>query len=1288
MGGRYLAGLDMGGGGVRCLLFDPESGRVHGASRPCPPVVVQGGAGLQVELDTGLVVDRMGEAVRAALAEAGAGADDVVAVAATATRHAMVLVDSAGEVLLAASNRDARAALEAMELGEQNGAELLGVTGHWPTAIQPGPRLLQLLKAQPALIEQTAHVLSASDWLGFWMTGNAGYEASQASETLLFSLNQRGWCADWIGKLGLPRDIFPDPLDAGSQLGELGPLAAEKLGLVAGTAVAVGAADSQSALLAAACVEAGELCAVTGSSLPVQLVMDVPVSDPDGALWTSHHAVPGLWVLESNGGPIGESLEWAARLLFADSPRPVERLFAEAAASVAGARGMLSSLGAHLIDWKSPGLPVGELLLSHLVGAPGDDPRRDVARALVEGMACGVRANAERVCDLSHNQPELLRVSGGMLRSSLWPELLAQVTDLPVHAARTCESGAMGAALCAGAGVGVFSDLAETAQAAPLAATVVAQSADVATMLQVYGRWKGRSEQRPAADGDAVGALTTAMLGAGEAAGVAREKKLTPSLLVTAQFDEESLARLARLGELEYSDFRSSMRLLTGTALVDGLGDHDVFVTEVDLVDAAVLRDTPGLRVVVSCRNDPVNIDLDACSAFGVPVLNAPGRNAVAVADLAVSFILSLARRSAAGGDFLRQPGSVAGDMGRMGQAFSLFRGAELWNLTVGLVGLGAVGREVARRLRGFGCRLLVSDPAVDASEAARHDAELLGLDELLERSDVVSLHAAVNDQTRGMINAERLAAMKPGAMLINTARAALVDEEALVEALRDGRLGGAGLDVFAEEPPAFDHPLLAMDNVIATPHLGGNTAEIAVHQGRIIADELELMVAGEAPRHCLNPEVLADFDWSADRREPGDEEMADLLAKAGPAVSDLQREKTGVEDAPVEEDDKAADLTSVAADLREGMSRQLEAWGKAVSASEELAAAGEDNQVTMQFELHDLALTFHLQLAVNGASAGLGAIAGGADVRLSMGAAIFDGMFGGELNAMEAAMDGRLSFTGDAGKAMTLQHLEPLLAATYKAAREEAGDLGDLSALAAPTAVENDGSHGSETAGLGASGREGRADGSEAATALCEVVDELYASGLITATGGNVTTRVTAGADELWITPSQSFKGKLDLSQLVRIDLDGEPVDSGARSPSSERLMHAVVYRVKPEAEAVLHCHAANATVLANSGLPFVPVSTEAAFFGEIPRVPFIMPGTVELADAVAEAMKDSWAVLLVNHGLLVAGRSLRRAADMASVIERSCEVILGSHAVGKPPPVLPDDVLEKLRNIGDMIA
>ena len=118
------------------------------------------------------------------------------------------------------------------------------------------------------------------------------------------------------------------------------------------------------------------------------------------------------------------------------------------------------------------------------------------------------------------------------------------------------------------------------------------------------------------------------------------------------------------------------------------------------------------------------------------------------------------------------------------------------------------------------------------------------------------------------------------------------------------------------------------------------------------------------------------------------------------------------------------------------------------------------------------------------------------------------------------------------------------------------------------------------------------------------------------------------------------------------------------------------------------VHAHAPHATILVNAGLPFVPVSTEAAFFGDIPRVPFIMPGTDELARAVGEASRQSWAVLMQNHGLIVAGRSLRRAADMVEIVDRSAQVILGCHAVGKTPPTLPDDVVVMLQSLGDLMA
>jgi autoinducer 2 (AI-2) kinase len=202
----------------------------------------------------------------------------------------------------------------------------------------------------------------------------------------------------------------------------------------------------------------------------------------------------------------------------------------------------------------------------------------------------------------------------------------------------------------------------------------------------------------------------------------------------------------------------------------------------------------------------------------------------------------------------------------------------------------------------------------------------------------------------------------------------------------------------------------------------------------------------------------------------------------------------------------------------------------------------------------------------------------------------------------------------------------------------------------------------------------------------LCDVIDELYRIELITATGGNVSVRVP-GEEAMWITPSAMFKGNLDPEIMVKMGMDGKKIGDGG-SPSSEGIVHIAMYRARPRAKAVIHCHAAKATILANTDLPFLPISTEAAFIGEIPRLPFIMPGTTELADAVGAAAQDSHAVLLKNHGLLVAGMSLRKAANMSEVIERTAEIILGCHAVGKEPPVLPDDVVAQLREMGEMMA
>jgi ketol-acid reductoisomerase len=203
----------------------------------------------------------------------------------------------------------------------------------------------------------------------------------------------------------------------------------------------------------------------------------------------------------------------------------------------------------------------------------------------------------------------------------------------------------------------------------------------------------------------------------------------------------------------------------------------------------------------------------------------------------------------------------------------------------------------------------------------------------------------------------------------------------------------------------------------------------------------------------------------------------------------------------------------------------------------------------------------------------------------------------------------------------------------------------------------------------------------------LVRVVNEMYATGLITATGGNVSVRVSGG-DQVVITPTQLYKGDLHPDVLVRIDLDGTPLDPDALSPSSEWPMHCAIYKARPDVGAIIHTHAPQATVLGLTDIPFSPVSTEAAFLGDVPRVPYILPGTQDLAQATVEALADGAGVLLMNHGLLVAASDLRKAANISGVIEWTAGVILGCHALGKELPTLPEQVIPLLRQKGKMMA
>jgi len=203
----------------------------------------------------------------------------------------------------------------------------------------------------------------------------------------------------------------------------------------------------------------------------------------------------------------------------------------------------------------------------------------------------------------------------------------------------------------------------------------------------------------------------------------------------------------------------------------------------------------------------------------------------------------------------------------------------------------------------------------------------------------------------------------------------------------------------------------------------------------------------------------------------------------------------------------------------------------------------------------------------------------------------------------------------------------------------------------------------------------------------LARAVNELYQLQLVTSTGGNLSVRI-AGRDECWITPSQVPKGKLRPEAMVRIDLEGHALDAGALAPSSEWALHTELYKARPEVQAVIHAHAPYATILGLAQLPFLPINTDAAFLKEMPLVPFIMPGSKELALAVVEAMGRNPACIMQNHGIVAVAGNLRRAIDLVESIERTAQLIWGCYAVGKEPPLLPPEAIRILREKGEMLA
>lgn len=318
-------------------------------------------------------------------------------------------------------------------------------------------------------------------------------------------------------------------------------------------------------------------------------------------------------------------------------------------------------------------------------------------------------------------------------------------------------------------------------------------------------------------------------------------------VLVADKVSSEGLAPLRNDARFEIVEKPG----LSGDDLARAIeGAHAVIVRSATKIPREALARADVLRVIGRAGVGVDTIDVDAATERGIAVLNAPAGNTVSAAELTFALLLALVRRVAAADRSMR-----AGEWER-----TRFAGSELHGKTLGLVGAGRIGGEVALRARAFGMRVMIHDPYLTEERARALGAELAPLDAVLAAADVLSVHVPLTDATEGMIGAAELARLKPTALLVNAARGGVVAEDALLEALRERRIGGAALDVYEQEPLPADHPFRALDNVVLTPHLGASTAEAQQNVAVEIAEAVRAaLVEGDLSRAVNAPAVGGD---------------------------------------------------------------------------------------------------------------------------------------------------------------------------------------------------------------------------------------------------------------------------------------------------------------------------------------------------------------------------------------------------------------------------------------------
>ena len=485
-----VAVFDAGTGAAKCAIFDLSGARRGEHSEPWSYTVR---ANRDIPMVKEYAFDPeafwaiLARCMRAALAESRVAATDVIGVVTTSQREGCVFLAADGRELYAGPNLDSRGFLEGLDvLGSLGPERLYAITGHSAPFIFPLARYLWYRKQGG---EPVARILMINDWISWRLCGEPTAEPSNAAESMLFDFRGRCWSEEILTQFDIPAHILPPVVAAGARIGQVHGDAAAATGLLAGTPVFTGGADTQCALLGAGAVEVGDTAAILGTTTPVQAVVGDPVLDPAGSLWAGCHVVPDRWVIESNAGSTGDAYEWLLGLLVPETAERHAR--AEALAAAATDSGAFTFLGPRVFDLTRlrPDMPGG--LLFPFPTLQLRPTAGEFLRAFLESIAYAVRANIEQIAAVTHRGALELIVGGGMSRSALLVRFLADVVGLPVRRALEPQSTGLGCAILVAAGSGAHPDVPTAVRAMCRHETILPDADRREVLDAAFRKWRG-----------------------------------------------------------------------------------------------------------------------------------------------------------------------------------------------------------------------------------------------------------------------------------------------------------------------------------------------------------------------------------------------------------------------------------------------------------------------------------------------------------------------------------------------------------------------------------------------------------------------------------------------------------------------------------------------------------------------------------------------------------------------------------------------------------------------------